>query len=82
MTVLRTFPVRIPYTIFGNGAVNEVGKITKDLGAKKALVVTDKIVGKSDLLEKVKKPLQDAGIDVTVFSEVEPVVFKVALYAV
>lgn len=72
MDVLRTFPVRIPNTLFGNGAASEVGKIAKDLGAKKALLVTDKVVGKSDLVDKVKKPLQEAGLEVTVFSEVEP----------
>lgn len=71
MAILQTFPVRVPYTIFGNGAVSEAGKAAKDCGAKKALIVTDTNLGKSDLLEKVKKPLQEAGIDFAVFSGVE-----------
>ena len=72
MTTLRTFPVRVPNTIFGNGCVSEVGTVAKGLGAKKALLVTGKTIGKSELLDRVKKPLEEAGIAMAVFSGVEP----------
>lgn len=71
MATLRTFPIRVPYTIFGDGSINDIGKVIKDLGAKKALIVTDKDLASSDLIEKVKKPLLDAGIEVAVHSGVE-----------
>ena len=72
MATLRTFSVRVPYTIFGNGCVTEVGQAARELGAKKALLVTGATIGKSEVLDRVKKPLEEAGIKTAVFSGVEP----------
>lgn len=58
--------------LFGHGVVAEIGKEVKELGVKKALIVTDKGVVKAGLLSKVEEPLKEAGIEVGVFDEVEP----------
>ncbi|MDD4858960.1 MAG: iron-containing alcohol dehydrogenase [Dehalococcoidales bacterium] len=70
--MLRNFSIRVPNTIFGNGVVNEVGKIAKDLGARKVMLITGRTIGKSETLNKVKKSLEEAGIGTAAFSEVEP----------
>jgi len=72
MTTFNPFTIRVPYTIFGNGCVSEVGKEAKKLGAKKVLLVTGEVVGKSELLDRVKKPLEEEGIKWAAFSGVEP----------
>lgn len=72
MKDLRTFPIRVPYTIFGNGCVSNIGQVVKEFSAKKALLVTGKVIGKSELLDKVKKPIEEAGIKWAHFSGVEP----------
>lgn len=64
--------VRVPYTIFGNGSVEKVGKEAAKMGAKKALVVTGRTVGSSGLVERARKPLEQSGLEVAAFSEVEP----------
>lgn len=56
----------------GIGAVDEIGKEAKALGAKKALIVTGKNIAKAGLIEKPEKPLKSAGIEVEVFDEVMP----------
>ncbi|MDD5126526.1 MAG: iron-containing alcohol dehydrogenase [Dehalococcoidales bacterium] len=70
--MLHSFSIRVPNTIFGNGVVSEVGKTAKELGARKALLVTGAVIAKSETLNKVKKSLEEAGIAHAVFSEVEP----------
>lgn len=68
----QNFSIRVPYTIFGNGSVAEVGKVAKELGAEKVLLVTGRTIGKSDLLDRVKQPLESEGIGISIFSGVEP----------
>ena len=58
--------------LIGRGVVNEIGSYVKDLGYNKALLVTDKFIQSSEILPKVTKPLDEAGIDYVVFSDVEP----------
>jgi len=58
MANYNSFPIRIPYTHFGNGAVDNVGKVAKEFGVKKALLVTDEGIVQSGLLDKVKQPLE------------------------
>lgn len=48
--------------LIGKGVVNEVGPYIKELGYKKALLVTDKFIEGSDILPKVLKPLDGEGI--------------------
>jgi alcohol dehydrogenase class IV len=64
-----SFPTRV---VFGAGAAHETGNEAKRLGAAKALVVTDKGVVATGLVAPVEKALRDAGVDVEIFSAVDP----------
>jgi alcohol dehydrogenase len=57
---------------FQPGGVQRLGDEIKILGGRKALVVTDRGVRKSGLLEKPIESLAQAGIPYIIFSEVEP----------
>lgn len=58
--------------LIGRGVVNEIGGHIKELGYKKALLVTDHFIASSDILTKVVAPLDAEGIDYVVFKDVEP----------
>ena len=58
--------------LIGKGVVNEVGPYIKELGYKKALLVTDKFIEGSDILPKVLKPLDAEGVEYVIFRDVEP----------
>jgi len=66
------FWVRLPYTLIGSGTVNQVGKLAKQLGGKKVLVVTDPGVIQAGLLDYVKQSLEKEGVKVGVFGRCEP----------
>lgn len=56
--------------VFGAGVVVESGRLCRELGGKRALLVTDSGILKAGHAERVASSLKDAGIAVTVFSEV------------
>jgi alcohol dehydrogenase class IV len=56
----------------GIGAVEQLGEEAKALGAKRALVITDKNLAEAGLVEKVEEPLKSAGIEVDVLDEGMP----------
>ena len=56
----------------GCGVINEIGGHIKELGYKKALLVTDHYIASSDILPKVTAPLDKEGIEYVVFSDVDP----------
>lgn len=58
--------------LIGRGVVNEIGGHIKELGHKKAILVTDHFIAGSDILPKVTAPLDAAGIDYVLFSDVDP----------
>jgi len=58
--------------VFGNDAVKQLGEIAARLRAKKVLIVTDPILEKVGLLDRVRQPLGEAGIDVAAFTGGEP----------
>ena len=58
--------------LIGCGVINEIGGHIKELGYKKALLVTDHYIASSDILHKVTAPLDKEGIEYVVFSDVEP----------
>lgn len=58
--------------LIGAGVINEIGEHVKELGYTKALLVTDKFLASSPLIEKVFKPLNEAGVDYVVYDNVEP----------
>ena len=58
--------------LLGVGAAKQTGKEAKALGAKKALIVTDKGVVNAGLLEDIKKSLEAENIQISIFDKVEP----------
>ena len=58
--------------LIGAGVINEIGSYIKELGYRKALLVTDSFLASGPLLAKVTKPLDDAGISYVLFKDVEP----------
>ncbi|MGT2755458.1 iron-containing alcohol dehydrogenase [Streptococcus ovis] len=58
--------------LIGRGVINEFGSHVKELGFKKALVVTDHFIASSDILPKVTKTLEAEGISYVVFEDVDP----------
>ncbi len=63
---------RVPPEVFyGIGAAEKVGELSKPFG-KKALVVSDSGISQTGMLDEVKNRLKAAGIELVVFSDVEP----------
>ncbi len=62
-----SFPTRI---VFGAGAGREVGAEASKLGAKRALIVTDKGVVSAGLLGPLEQSLKASGIESSVFADV------------
>ncbi|WP_437339239.1 iron-containing alcohol dehydrogenase [Sorangium sp. So ce394] len=62
-----SFPTRI---LFGAGVVEQTGAEARRLGAARALIVTDKGVVRSGLLEPVAASLRKEGLEVAVFDDV------------
>ncbi len=65
--VIGTFSVHIPKTVMGPGAVNSLGNIIQNFGAKKVLIVTDKGVMEAGLLNKIRMLLEKAKCKFDVF---------------
>src|SRR5262249_4853256 len=58
--------------VFGRDAIGQLGDIASRLRAKKALIVTDVILEKAALLERVRQPLVAGGLNVKAFTGGEP----------
>jgi alcohol dehydrogenase class IV len=56
--------------VFGEGCSGEIGRRMRDLGATRALLVTDKGLERTGLAAKVTDYLQAAGVAVIVYNEV------------
>ena len=65
--VLPSFAFHIPRTIFGMNTSEQVGVVAKELGATKALIITDQGVHRAGLIKSASDSLQKAGIDFEVF---------------
>lgn len=61
-----------PRLVFGPGAVAEVGPIVRDLGVRRALLVTDPGVAAAGVAARVEAACAAAGVAVTVFDRVAP----------
>jgi len=59
-------------SLFGPGCAKEVGAKAQNLGAKKALIVTDEGLFKFGVADKIVAYLKDAGVDSFVFPGAEP----------
>ena len=61
-----------PLSLIGPGALKDLGEELKELPYKKALFVTDKVLVKIGVAQKVLDVLKSSGIDVVLFDEVQP----------
>ncbi len=59
-------------TLIGPGCVKEIGGDIKDLGLKKALVVTDNVLVKIGVVKKVTDVLDESGINYVVVDDIQP----------
>jgi alcohol dehydrogenase class IV len=70
---MDSYQIMLPRKIrFGVGCLNTIADEARELGARRALIVTDPGVYKARLTKAVKEPLASAGIEVDIFSEAEP----------
>jgi alcohol dehydrogenase class IV len=58
--------------VFGRNAVNQIGDFAKRLRARRALIVTDTVLERAGTLERVRRPLMEAGIETSAFTGGEP----------
>ncbi|MFE4071254.1 MULTISPECIES: iron-containing alcohol dehydrogenase [unclassified Peribacillus] len=67
------FNFNLPTSIeFGNGKVKNIGKRAKELGGKKALLITDKGLAQTGILQKVTDSLDQESVNYIVFDEITP----------
>jgi alcohol dehydrogenase len=70
--IYNPFEVCIPRSTIGLGTVSKLGDIVNILGGSKAVIITDCMLAKTKLLEKVSAVLEDADLDFVVFDLCEP----------
>lgn len=58
--------------IFGRHAIQQLGEVAAWLKARRVLIVTDAILEKAGVLDQVRKPLADAGVNIACFTGGEP----------
>ncbi len=69
----QTFGFFIPtVTLMGVGSSKETGAQVKALGAKKALLVTDKGISAMGMADQIKQQVEAAGVAVVIFDGAEP----------
>lgn len=68
----RLVPAPTPFMLTGPGSSTTLARMIADRGAKAVLVVTDGVLVKLGVVAPVLDALKDAGLAVTVFSDVEP----------
>jgi alcohol dehydrogenase class IV len=69
---VRLAPAPTPFMLTGPGSSLELARLIADRGARSVIVVTDGVLVKLGVVAPVLHALQEAGLAVTLFSEVEP----------
>jgi alcohol dehydrogenase class IV len=69
---LKLVPAPTPFMLTGPGSSVELARLIADRGARSVLVVTDGVLVELKVVAPVLNALKEAGLAVTVFSEVEP----------
>jgi alcohol dehydrogenase len=70
MNLPKIYQFRMPKSIlFGLGAAERLGERLKELGGKRSLIVTDRLLRPS-AIDQIGKNLQRAGVDALVYDEV------------
>ena len=67
-----TFNWGVGTIVFGSGKISQLGEIVKSMQVNQTLIVTDQGVVQAGILKKVEESLEDAGLNFTIFDEVEP----------
>lgn len=71
MNLLKIYQFRMPKSIlFGLGAAERVGERVKELGGKRSLIVTDRLLRPSGAVDQIEKNLKRAGVEALVYDEV------------
>lgn len=70
MNIFQT--AMISQVLFGAGARHSIGQTLTNMGAKKALIVTDKFLHDSGLSNNVEASIKNAGIESVMFDGTEP----------
>ena len=70
MNIFQT--AMISQVLFGAGARHSIGQTLTNMGAKKALIVTDKFLHDSGLSNDVEASIKNAGIESVMFDGTEP----------
>lgn len=70
MNIFQT--AMISQVLFGAGARHSIGQTLTNMGAKKALIVTDKFLHDSGLSNDVEASIKNAGIESVMFDDTEP----------
>ncbi len=58
--------------VFGNGAVAQVGELINDIHGRRIFIVTDAVLEKAGIVDKVCKPLTNMKFEIEVFAGGEP----------
>lgn len=58
--------------LYGNGCINQLGELAQMLGRSKALIVADKGIMQTDIVDKIKAGLDNENIGYAVYDKNEP----------
>ena len=64
-----SFPTAI---LFGPGAVEQLGERVREMKASRVQIVTDAGLVRAGLIDRIRRPLEEAGLDAAVFQGVRP----------
>ncbi|MHA1752463.1 MAG: iron-containing alcohol dehydrogenase family protein [Candidatus Helarchaeota archaeon] len=70
--LIRRFNFLSPKIIFGNDTLNELGKITSEMGTRALIVSGQHAMQKYGILNRIIKDLETYNIETFVFNQVEP----------
>jgi len=70
--VARLAPARTPFMLTGPGSSVQLARLIADRGSRSVIVVTDGVLVELGVVDPVVTALKDAGLAVTVFSDVQP----------
>src|SRR5947207_1074448 len=58
--------------LFGRNATHQLGEVAARLRAKRLLIITDPVLAKTGLVDRVRAPLEGGGVTLEVFTGGEP----------
>jgi len=70
--MFASFPFRTAKKIlFGTGTINQIGTELKGVGARKAVIITDRTIREAGWADKIQAVLNESGISSTIWDEAE-----------